>query len=490
LSQIFISYRREDSRTISGRIYDRLSDAWGEENLFKDVDDILPGADFPDRLRDAANACNVMLVIIGKEWLNIHDKQGNRRLDNPNDWVRIEVETGLRREILVVPVLVHDASMPQAEDLPPSLVRLASKQAVVVREDPDFRSDIRRLNDKLKRSVKVESTAKSFQEHELVALIEALIPSKQDQIKLEKLIRSKAEQTYKVFTSDEFLQHRQEFIPPLLYPSQDNSGMYSDVLAYYFDACAPALMGVASLTWWGNEGQENFVVDTLNLWIAFAGEDEFPPRQGMWGYFPALFGIYVSGILATWRNKWKFLQSILFEPRVRIQGQFDKQNASLREILSFRLLSPFFDGTRHKLLCALSNELYKDLRPLFQSYLPIESDYEFAFDLFETILALTYLHSDSRANSGGLWMPPHTAIWFDRSWCDIYSFWSKQGMQLPTSDLLQVGFFDKNPGALEATLKKYDEQVERYRDHHPFRPQPNYTKAYKDGRQKALSSQT
>jgi formylglycine-generating enzyme required for sulfatase activity len=146
MATVFISYRRADSVTISGRIYDRLRAEFGKDAIFKDVDNIPPGMDFRGVLNEATTQCTVMLVIIGQKWVNVDDGQGNRRLDNPNDFVRIEVETGLQHDsVRVIPVLVGGAGMPSTDDLPGSLQQLAFKNAVPVRDDPDFHRDMDRL---------------------------------------------------------------------------------------------------------------------------------------------------------------------------------------------------------------------------------------------------------------------------------------------------------------------------------------------------------
>jgi hypothetical protein len=100
MPRIFISYRRTDSQTISGRVHDRLEKVFADKNVFKDVNDILAGKDFRLVLQDAAQQCDIMLVVIGKQWLNSSNDKGSRRLDDPNDFVRIEVETALRTKTL------------------------------------------------------------------------------------------------------------------------------------------------------------------------------------------------------------------------------------------------------------------------------------------------------------------------------------------------------------------------------------------------------
>jgi len=144
--RIFISYRRSDSAAASGRIYDRLCMAFGEKAVFKDVDVIPPGANYPSLLNEAIAQCDVLLAIIGSHWLTAVESNGQRRLDNPDDFVRIEIEAALKRdEVLVIPVLVDEAGMPLTSDLPESLRSLYYRNAAIVRNDPDFNRDIARL---------------------------------------------------------------------------------------------------------------------------------------------------------------------------------------------------------------------------------------------------------------------------------------------------------------------------------------------------------
>ncbi|MBE2184107.1 MAG: SUMF1/EgtB/PvdO family nonheme iron enzyme, partial [Anaerolineae bacterium] len=145
--RIFISYRRKDSRKDTGRIYDRLVGAFGRANIFKDVDNIPPGSTYPEELDKAIVASDIFLVMIGGQWIDIRDEAGSRRLDDATDPVRLEIERGLQQgeSLRMIPVLVDDATMPTANQLPVSLRPLAFKNAVVVRDDPDFNRDVERL---------------------------------------------------------------------------------------------------------------------------------------------------------------------------------------------------------------------------------------------------------------------------------------------------------------------------------------------------------
>lgn len=142
---IFISYRRRDSVDITGRIHDRLVAQFGSASVFKDVDAIPFGVDFRKHLEREVSHCPALLAIIGPDWLNAADGRGNRRLENPSDWVRIEIETALKRDSVVIPVLVGGAKLPKDHELPDSLKGLAYRQSALVRSDPDFHRDVDRL---------------------------------------------------------------------------------------------------------------------------------------------------------------------------------------------------------------------------------------------------------------------------------------------------------------------------------------------------------
>lgn len=143
--KIFISYRRADSTDIAGRIYDRLTAHFGKPAIFKDVDSIPPGIDFKEHLEKAVGRCKVFLVVIGDKWLEPTALTRKSRLHDPSDFVRIEIEAALSRDILIIPLLIRGTSMPMADKLPPSLRKLVYRNAIPVRSDPDFHRDMDRL---------------------------------------------------------------------------------------------------------------------------------------------------------------------------------------------------------------------------------------------------------------------------------------------------------------------------------------------------------
>ena len=102
------------------------------EQVFKDVDNIEPGEDFVERITAAVASCDVLLALIGPQWLTITNKKGQRRLDDPEDYVRLEIETALKRKIRVIPILVDDARMPGADELPATLAPLVRRNAVEI----------------------------------------------------------------------------------------------------------------------------------------------------------------------------------------------------------------------------------------------------------------------------------------------------------------------------------------------------------------------
>ena len=142
---LFINYRRMDSEDVTGRMYDRLVTEFGKGSVFKDVEDILPGVDFRRVLEHEVASTDVMLTVIGPDWVN---RENKGRLHNADDYVRFEIETALKRGIPVIPVLVRRRErLPQSRHLPSSLRDLLFRNAVQVRPDPDFHHDMDRLID-------------------------------------------------------------------------------------------------------------------------------------------------------------------------------------------------------------------------------------------------------------------------------------------------------------------------------------------------------
>ena len=127
--RVFISYRREETAYPAGWLYDRLANRYGGQ-VFKDVDSIQLGDDFVEVITRAVGSCDVLLALIGDQWLTITDQDGRRRLDDPDDFVRLEIEAALTRNVRVIPILVEGARLPRADELPPSLARLVRRQAL------------------------------------------------------------------------------------------------------------------------------------------------------------------------------------------------------------------------------------------------------------------------------------------------------------------------------------------------------------------------
>jgi TIR domain len=142
--RVFISYRRQETSGLAGRLYDRLAARFGDDQVFMDVDTITLGVDFAEVITQAVSTCEVLLAVIGSRWLAISDAEGRRRLDDPDDIVRLEIAAALERDIRVIPVLVEGAAMPHREKLPESLVRLTRRNALSLRHE-SFRADADRL---------------------------------------------------------------------------------------------------------------------------------------------------------------------------------------------------------------------------------------------------------------------------------------------------------------------------------------------------------
>lgn len=160
MSKIFLSYRREDSADVTGRIYDRLIHVF-PQSVFRDVDSIPLGVDVRAYLDEQVAKCDVFLAVIGRDWLKAKGRNGKSRLEDHEDFVRIEIESALKRQIPIIPVLVSGAKIPPAERLPISIQDVSYRNGIVVRPDPDFHKDMDRLIVQLKRPAQGIAEAKS-----------------------------------------------------------------------------------------------------------------------------------------------------------------------------------------------------------------------------------------------------------------------------------------------------------------------------------------
>ena len=142
MSKILISYRREDSADVTGRIYDRLVEQFGREEVFVDVESMPFGVDFRTYLDELVAKCDVFLAVIGPDWKGMTDDQGKTRIEDPKDFVRIEIESALKRGIPLIPVLVRGASIPPAEQLPKSIQELPYRHGLAIRSGRYFHRDM------------------------------------------------------------------------------------------------------------------------------------------------------------------------------------------------------------------------------------------------------------------------------------------------------------------------------------------------------------
>jgi hypothetical protein len=156
MAEIFLSYRRQDSASATGRLADRLEEHFGPARVFRDHDSIVAGDDFAAAIRRAIEASTVLLVVIGPDWVDATLPGGLRRLDDPADWVRLEIEFAFAANLPVLPVLVEGARMPTAEQLPDSLAALARCQALEL-SDTRWRYDAERLIETLQARFAIEA---------------------------------------------------------------------------------------------------------------------------------------------------------------------------------------------------------------------------------------------------------------------------------------------------------------------------------------------
>ncbi|HEV2187681.1 MAG TPA: toll/interleukin-1 receptor domain-containing protein [Stellaceae bacterium] len=143
MPRITISYRRDDSDVITGRIFDRLSAHYGRETVFRDIDSIPLGVDFRKHVNSVIDDTDIMVAVVGPKWIG--PRPGQSRLDNAADPVRVEIDAALRKKVPLIPVLVLRAQMPRADQLPPSLEDFAYRNAATIDAGQDFDTHMARL---------------------------------------------------------------------------------------------------------------------------------------------------------------------------------------------------------------------------------------------------------------------------------------------------------------------------------------------------------
>ena len=153
-AKLFINYRRDDTAPYAGRLYDRLIAHFGEDQVFIDIDQIEPGEDFVEVINRKVGTCDIAIVAIGPHWLGATDASGKRRLDDEEDFVRMEIVAALQRNIRVIPVLVGGAQMPRKQELPETLAPLSRRNAIELSETR-FHADVNRLIEAIEKSFAV-----------------------------------------------------------------------------------------------------------------------------------------------------------------------------------------------------------------------------------------------------------------------------------------------------------------------------------------------
>ena len=187
-TKIFISYRRQDTDASAGRLYDTMSQNYNPESLFKDIDSIPLGADFKEIIESKIRECNIVLAIIGKNFIKIKDNDGIIRIFNPEDFVNMELSTAIKEKKIVIPVLVDDAVIPKVSELPENLNKLPYLNGIKLRHD-SWHRDTNKLFAEISKIIdsqnQTEEAKKQKNEEKIRKKAERLKQKRQDE-KLQK----------------------------------------------------------------------------------------------------------------------------------------------------------------------------------------------------------------------------------------------------------------------------------------------------------------
>lgn len=234
--KIFINYRRDDSASHAGRLFDWLQKVFQLEQLFMDVTHIEPGLQFDRVLEEQVGQCDVLLAVIGKGWIDARDDSGVRCLDNHEDFVRVEIEWALRLDKRVIPVLVDDTRMPRPEKLPETIRPLAKRNAMRLSHDR-FGTDVLSLIETLQRVLQEADAARQQAATEQKGKAEWAAGGERSKAEhtqrawqAELLKRGRWSFTIRFYTAEE--DHKLEYVPGVLYGQLERDGV---VLKRFFD---------------------------------------------------------------------------------------------------------------------------------------------------------------------------------------------------------------------------------------------------------------
>jgi hypothetical protein len=160
MSGVFISYHRDDTQPLAGRLFDRLTPRFGKERVFRDIDAIEPAERFGQVIAERIGACDALVALIGKGWLDAKDAQGRRRLDLPDDPVKMEIAEALAQDKVVIPALVEGTAMPARDRLPPEIAALADRNALPI-SDSRFDFDVGRLISTIDKAIALRAAPHS-----------------------------------------------------------------------------------------------------------------------------------------------------------------------------------------------------------------------------------------------------------------------------------------------------------------------------------------
>ncbi|MCD4685738.1 MAG: SIR2 family protein [Anaerolineae bacterium] len=302
-----------------------------------------------------------------------------------------------------------------------------------------------------------------------VERVKKMIPREELRIDLEEFVRAEIERAYRAFTDEAFIAKRTVIIQQNHSPNQ----RLEEIWKSYFGAVEIVLHIMATLAWYGEEHHAALFAEAVARWTE--NPPEFDERQIVWRSLPVILLIYVCGIAASNRGNWCFLKALLVDPQVR--EKHANRPVPIVDIIG-EVMKEFRYQTPGGELTAIEQVFYRWCRPILQFQLPAEDQYDFAFDLFDIILALTYLVYNSEGKQS--WFPTFSVVSNSRSWKKISSFWREGGRQALNWKLLTCGLFDGSARRLQETVQTYVSVTQEHQQGTRMGLVPDFARDYFD----------
>jgi hypothetical protein len=386
---VFINYRTGDGDWAATFISRELAVKFGSDDVFFASKSIRVGEDFVTRILDRLRQCDVFLAVIGSRWLTATDRQGSRRLDNPDDWVRREIAEAFRSGLRVIPIFLDGTAALGEGELPDDISMLARCQYLRLHHRNDDR-DIARVLDELTEILTSTDFTPRGRPGDIVAQLKQAMSEPGQDAAAREIIHVATTQALDALAETRY---------PISMPDDDVPAKLEERLVSYEHDMTQLLRLVATGVTAGDADDDELWIRALDRLLNRISRRSSP--SGPWTAaeaYPALLLTYAIGIAATGSGHDDLIYLTLTQAKIH-PGTPAIRALALRHIVDPKNAADFPEWNKVQYYHALSRHLRRALRPIFNDLLD-EHEYEFAFEEYEYLRSLLELHETAFSSLG------------------------------------------------------------------------------------------